>query len=205
MSIKYQYKPLDESPYASLGKLGSPYRSLNFGNAAQAAPMQIAPDAMELFNTPGTTFNTPGTAFNTPVTDAVNNPYLGGMTGLPADSPFSMPESPSLLETLKETLKGWIPDGFLDSTDAAGIKTQGWNGPALGAVAGLGNAYMGMQQLNLAKETLANNKRQFDMNYGAQRTTTNARLEDRQRARVNGSAPGTYESVGDYMNKHRVV
>ena len=40
MSIKYQYKPLDESPYASLGKLGSPYRSLNFGNAAQAAPMQ---------------------------------------------------------------------------------------------------------------------------------------------------------------------
>lgn len=206
MSIKYQYKPLDESPYASLGKLGSPYRSLNFGNAAQAAPMQIAPDAMELFNTPGTTFNTP-------VTDAVNNPYLGGMTGLPADSPFSMPESPSLLESLKgwipgvvESLKGYIPGGFLDSTDTkTGIKTQGWSSPALGAVAGLGNAYMGMQQLNLAKETLANNKRQFDMNYGAQRTTTNARLEDRQRARVNGSAPGTYESVGDYMNKHRVV
>lgn len=199
MSIKYQYKPLDESPYASLGKLGSPYRSLNFGNAAQAAPMQIAPDAMELFNTPGTTFNTP-------VTDAVNNPYLGGMTGLTnnatPDFTDALPQSPSLLETLK----GYIPGGFLDSTDTkTGIKTQGWSSPALGVVAGLGNAYMGMQQLNLAKETLANNKRQFDMNYGAQRTTTNARLEDRQRARVNGSAPGTYESVGDYMNKHRVV
>lgn len=199
MSIKYQYKPLDESPYASLGKLGSPYRSLNFGNAAQAAPMQIAPDAMELFNTPGT-------AFNTPVTDAVNNPYLGGMTGLPnnatPDFTDALPQSPSLLETLK----GYIPGGFLDSTDTkTNIKTQGWGGPALGVVSGLGNAYMGMQQLNLAKETLANNKRQFDMNYGAQRTITNARLEDRQRARVNGSAPGTYESVGDYMNKHRVV
>lgn len=199
MSIKYQYKPLDESPYASLGKLGSPYRSLNFGNAAQAAPMQIAPDAMELFNTPGTTFNTP-------VTDAVNNPYLGGMTGLPnnatPDFTDALSQSPSLLETLK----GYIPGGFLDSTDTkTGIKTQGWGGPALGVVSGLGNAYMGMQQLNLAKETLANNKRQFDMNYGAQRQTTNTRLEDRQRARVNGSAPGTYESVGDYMNKHRVV
>lgn len=198
MSIKYQYKPLDESPYASLGKLGSPYRSLNFGNAAQAAPMQIAPDAMELFNTPGTTFNTP-------VTDAVNNPYLGGMTGLSnnatPDFTDALPQSPSLLETLK----GYIPGGFLDSTDTkTGIKTQGWSSPALGVVAGLGNAYMGMQQLNLAKETLANNKRQFDMNYGAQRTTTNARLEDRQKARVASNA-GAYQSVGDYMNKNRVV
>lgn len=149
-------------------------------------------------------FNQGGSAFQTPVTDALNTSSVG-MTGLPVDdsyiSPASLPQSPSLLETLK----GWIPGGFLDSTDAAGIKTQGWGGPALGAISGLGNAYMGMQQLNLAKETLANNKRQFDMNYGAQRQTTNTRLEDRQRARVNGSAPGTYESVGDYMNKHRVV
>lgn len=150
-------------------------------------------------------FNQGGSAFQTPATDAINAQYMGGMVGLPnaaiPDSPALLPQSPSLLESLK----GWIPGGFLDSTDEKGIKTQGWGGPALGVVSGLGNAYMGMQQLNLAKETLANNKRQFDMNYGAQRTTTNARLEDRQRARVNGSAPGTYESVGDYMNKHRVV
>lgn len=146
-------------------------------------------------------FNQGGSAFQTPVTDAINTNSVG-MTGLPN---VDIPDSPALSPSLLESLKGWMPGGFLDSTDAAGIKTQGWGGLALGAISGLGNAYMGMQQLNLAKETLANNKRQFDMNYGAQRTTTNARLEDRQRARVNGSAPGTYESVGAYMNKNRVV
>ena len=172
-----------KSPYASLSQLGT----------GRYEPMG---GLMQMFNTQGT-------QFSTPMTDAVNNNI--GSQQFPVDdsyvSPASLPQSPSLLESLK----GWIPGGFLDSTDEKGIKTQGWGGPALGVVSGLGNAYMGMQQLNLAKETLANNKRQFDMNYGAQRTTTNARLEDRQRARVNGSAPGTYESVGDYMNKHRVV
>lgn len=173
-----------KSPYASLSQLGTGrYEPMG-------GPMQM--------------FNTQGTQFSTPMTDSINN-FMGpvdSVMGPQAESPALLPQSPSLLETLK----GYIPGGFLDSTDTAtGIKTQGWGGPALGIASGLGNAYMGMQQLNLAKETLANNKRQFDMNYGAQRTTTNARLEDRQRARVNGSAPGTYESVGDYMNKHRVV
>lgn len=172
-----------KSPYASLSQLGSG-RYEPMGN-----PMQM--------------FNTQGTQFSTPVTDALNTNSVG-MTGLPnaiiPDSPALLPQSSSLLSTLK----GYIPGGFLDSTDAAGIKTQGWGAPALGAVAGLGNAYMGMQQLNLAKETLANNKRQFDMNYGAQRTTTNAALEDRQKARVASNA-GAYQSVGDYMNKNRVV
>jgi len=204
MSIKYQYKPLNESPYASLGKLGSPYRSLNFGNAAQAAPMQIAPDAMELFNIPGIAFNTPGTAFNTPVTDAVNNPYLGGMTGLPnnatPDFTDALPQSPSLLESLK----GYIPGGFLDSTDEKGIKTQGWGGPALGVVSGLGNAYMGMQQLNLAKETLANNKRQFDMNWGAQKQLTNNRIRGKW-ADQNAASGGKGPSEEEYMKTRRIA
>lgn len=174
-----------KSPYASLSQLGSG-RYEPMGN-----PMQM--------------FNTQGTQFSTPVTDALNTKSVG-MTDLPnaviSDSPALLPQSPSLLETLK----GWMPKNWWDTTDTnTGIKTQGAFGPVLGAVSALGNGYMGMQQLNLAKDILANNKRQFDMNYGAQRTTTNARLEDRQRARVNGSAPGTYESVGDYMNKHRVV
>ena len=173
-----------KSPYASLSQLGSG-RYEPMGN-----PMQM--------------FNTQGTQFSTPVTDALNTNSVG-MTDLPnaviPDSPALLPQSPSLLETLK----GWIPGGFLDSTDTnTGIKTQGWGAPALGIASGLGNAYMGMQQLNLAKETLANNKRQFDMNYGAQRTTTNAALEDRQKARVASNA-GAYQSVGDYMNKNRVV
>lgn len=79
----------------------------------------------------------------------------------------------------------------------------GWGGLALGAAQGLGNAFMGMKQYGLAKKTLKENKRQFQENFNAQKKTTNASLEDRQRARVAANSGG-YESVGDYMNKYRI-
>jgi len=93
--------------------------------------------------------------------------------------------------------------GMLGSTDANGVRTDGWGGMAVGAASGLVNAFMGMKQYGLAKEQLAEGKRQYDANYAAQRTTTNASLEDRQRARV-ASNSGAYQSVGDYMNKNGI-
>lgn len=80
---------------------------------------------------------------------------------------------------------------------------QGWGGMALGGASTLASAFMGMQQYGLAKQQLAENKRQFDTNFGAQKTLTNSNLEDRQRARV-ASNPGAYQSVGDYMNQNGV-
>lgn len=99
---------------------------------------------------------------------------------------------------------GWLRStGFLSTKDKNGFETQGWGGPALGlAGAGL-NAFMGMKQYNLAKETLQANKDQYAQNFDAQRTTTNSALEDRQRARV-ASNSGAYQSVGDYMDKNRI-
>ena len=171
-----------KSPYASLSQLGT----------GRYEPMG---GLMQMFNTQGT-------QFSTPMTDAVNNNI--GSQQFPVDdsyvSPASLPQSPSLLETLK----GWIPGGFLDSTDAAGIKTQGWGGPALGVVSGLGNAYMGMQQLNLAKETLANNKRQFDMNWGAQKQLTNNRIRGKW-ADQNAASGGKGPSEEEYMKTRRIA
>ena len=80
---------------------------------------------------------------------------------------------------------------------------QGVLGPAFQGISALGSLYMGMNQYNLAKETLAANKAQFERNFDAQKATTNASLEDRQRARV-ASNPGAYQSVGDYMNQNGV-
>lgn len=101
-------------------------------------------------------------------------------------------------------LKGWLKDsGFLGSKAADGMQTQGWGGLALGGAQALGSLYMGMQQYNLAKDTLANNKAQFERNFAAQKATTNASLEDRQRARVASNA-GAYQSVGDYMQQNGV-
>lgn len=81
---------------------------------------------------------------------------------------------------------------------------NGWGGMALSAAGGLASTFLGMKQYGLAKQTLAENKRQFQMNYDAQKQTTNTRMEDRQAARV-ASNPGAYQSVGDYMAKNRIA
>lgn len=80
---------------------------------------------------------------------------------------------------------------------------MGWGGLALGAASALGNAWMGMKQYGLAKDSLKENRRQFDLNFNAQKQMVNSQLEDRQRAR-NASNPTAYESTGSYMNKYGV-
>ena len=89
-------------------------------------------------------------------------------------------------------------DTIVGTKDKPGI-----GGLALGTLSGLGNAYMGMKQYGLAKDSLKQSKQQFAMNYDAQRQTTNSASEDRQRARV-ASNPGAYESVDTYMDKNRI-
>lgn len=89
-------------------------------------------------------------------------------------------------------------DGALDKPGQ-----QGWGGLALGGVETFAKVFMGMQQYGLAKKQLAENQRQFDTNFAAQKGLTNSNLEDRQRARVASNA-GAYESVGNYMNKNGV-
>lgn len=97
--------------------------------------------------------------------------------------------------------------GFLRSllggTDENGIQSNGWGGLALGAAQGLLGGYMGMKQYGLAKDQLAESKRQFNANFDTNRKLTNSRLRDRQRARV-ASNPKAYQSVGAYMNKNGV-
>ena len=83
--------------------------------------------------------------------------------------------------------------------------TQGWGMPALQTFGGLASIYMGMKQYGLAKDSLKENKRQFNMNHKNQVSMVNNQLEDRQRARLNSNGgQGTYESVGTYMDKHGV-
>ena len=100
--------------------------------------------------------------------------------------------------------KSWLQtSGFLGSTDSRGLKTEGWGMPVLGAAKGLFDSWMAMKSYGLAKQQLAEGKRQFGLNFEAQRSTINSQLEDRQRARV-ASNPGAYQSVGDYMNKNSI-
>jgi hypothetical protein len=98
---------------------------------------------------------------------------------------------------------GGFKEGFLGGVDDAGNKTAGWGGLALGgAQAGIG-AYLGMKQYGLAKDSFKQGKKEFQMNWDANRKMTNSRLEDRQRMRV-ASQPGSHQSVADYMAKNGI-
>jgi len=125
-------------------------------------------------------------------------PALGGVTDL-------VNPNPGITQMLNKTAAAptntW--GGMLGTTNADGVRTDGWGGMAMGAVTGAVNTFMGMQQYGMAKKQLAEGQRQYDKNYAAQRSTTNASLEDRQAARV-ASNPGGYESVGSYMNKNGI-
>lgn len=96
---------------------------------------------------------------------------------------------------------GWLTGG----KNADGTSFNGMGGMALGALSGLGNMFMGMQNYGLAKDQLKFQKDAYNKNYAAQAKTTNASLEDRQRARVAAGAPGAYTSVSDYMAKNGIA
>ena len=103
----------------------------------------------------------------------------------------------------------WKGDGFfgrnslLGGTNEKGVTTKGWAPVALGLGQAIFGGIQGQNALKLANSQFKEQKRQFDLNYGAQRQAINTELEDRQRARV-ASNPGAYESVSSYLDKNRI-
>jgi hypothetical protein len=89
--------------------------------------------------------------------------------------------------------------GYRDANGAH----MGYAGAGIAGANMLLSGYVGLQQLSLAKESLAAAKNQFSLNFANSAKSTNSALEDRQRARVASNA-GAYQSVGDYMNQNRV-
>lgn len=73
----------------------------------------------------------------------------------------------------------------------------GWGGTALKAAEGLGNFYLGSQQLGLAKDALATQKRQFADQFNIQKQNINRDIFDQGQARYDRNAalnvdPDTY-------------
>jgi hypothetical protein len=152
----------------------------------------------------------PAAGYGTP--DWWNSPALQAMPG----QALGVPDAAQLIGTavpsvqaapdpsMWDSFSNWLDtSGVLGKTLANGDKVQGWGGPALNLASGLTNSFFGYKQYQLAKDTLEQNKRQFDLNFGAQQKTTNAALADRQNARV-AANPGAYQSVGDYMKQYGI-
>lgn len=131
-----------------------------------------------------------------PAAMAVPQMNLGG-AGTPS---FSATQDPSIWSGISN----WMDSsGFLGKKLGDGTQIQGWGMPALSAASGLTNAFFGAKQYNLAKDTLDQNKKQFQLNFDAQKKTTNSALADRQASRV-AANPGAYQSVGDYMKQYGI-
>lgn len=128
-----------------------------------------------------------------------------GMFGIAPPIPTETPAAavPAGLFGSGDIFDGIMGSKSIDPTTGEMVETPGWGMPALGVANGLLSAFMGMKQYGIAKDSLAEGKRQFQLNYDAQRQTTNSALEDRQRARV-ASNPGAYQSVGDYMSANGI-
>lgn len=126
---------------------------------------------------------------------------------------FSLPTLPSmsgidaLLQQKPEGLWDRFTQGFKDSgivggTNADGTKFDGWGSPAIGLLQALNAFSMGNRQMKLYKNAADDARKQFAMNYGAQRQTLNTQMEDRQRAAV--AANPHRESVESYMARNRI-
>jgi hypothetical protein len=109
------------------------------------------------------------------------------------------PAGGGLFSGLGDLLSG----AFNKTNPKTGVTQQGWAPLALGAGQAIFGAYQGMQAQKMAQQQFKEGKRQFDLNYGAQRQGINTELEDRQRARV-AANPGAYQSVSEYMDKNRI-
>lgn len=122
-------------------------------------------------------------------------------------APIAVPSLPMLGDVntnLMGKLQSFVYNTPLATTTAAnGMKTQGLFDMGLGAAQGLMGSYLGFQNLGIAKDTLAQNKRQFDLNFGAQQKLTNSRLADRQAARI-AANPTAYTPVAEYMAKNGI-
>lgn len=171
----------------------------------------ILADLLKLSNpdmstgTQGTVINTDLSGMDFPTSSSFNSSNMGTATNSKSNWGSLVDPTKSDSPGVMDQFNDWFNNsGFLQKKDASGMTSGGWGTAGLGIAQGLGNAWMGMQSLKVAKDTLKANKEQFALNYGAQKQTTNTALEDRQRARVAANSTA-YQSVGDYMNKNRIV
>ena len=137
----------------------------------------------------------PGSTFS-----LANGPGLGAGNPVTGDAASSS----SLFSSLFGDGNIFSRNSMFGGTDRnTGISSMGWAPAALGVGQALFGALQGNRALKMAQDQFKESKRQFDLNFNAQRQSINTQLEDRQRARV-ASNPGAYQDVDSYLKKNKV-
>ena len=128
----------------------------------------------------------------------INSPgFIPGVSALPGMNGFS-PETPAggaggFMQN------PWMVSAFGGTVD--GFKTPGILGPTAGLATTGVNAYLGLENLDLAKKSLKFEKEAFSKQFENQRSLTNTSLRDRQLARDSSTGRNTTDS---YMKENGV-
>lgn len=147
--------------------------------------------------------------------------YLEALQGLGSSNPMQSPimggmQSPGMMGG--NGVGGYMPNGQLmnlggNTNQGGGLMDtlfgnqqtgqMGALAPTAQAISGLASSFMGMKQYGLAKDAFKESKRQFNLNFDAQKKDYNNQLADRQRARLNSSGYGgsRYRSVSEVLEK----
>jgi len=138
-----------------------------------------------------------GTPFETGVTDWLGPSQLQMSESLQSFDPTSF-----LQGGAAAFQPSWF-ESFMGYKDPTGFQTMGWGPAVFGMGKSLFDGWLGMEKLDLAKDSLNFQKDAFSKQFENQRTLTNAELRDRQAARV-ASNPTAYQTVDEYMKANGV-
>ena len=185
------------------GGLSDGYKSLmSYGNAPAVSVGNVPKGNTPATWNPAQTNRHSGYGFKTGA-----DPALGGSGALQSTlAGFNSSTAPGAASGGMFSGLGDMFSGLFDSgaPDEQGMKSASPFSQVMGGAKGLFDAYNSMKMFGLAEDQFDQSKEEFNKNYNAQRQTTNANMEDRQRARV-ASNSGAYQSVSDYMNKNRIA
>lgn len=132
-------------------------------------------------------------------------PYLAGNVAPVGQAAVTVAKTPgTLFSSLFGDNGAFTMKNMFGGMDSSGAGNMGWAPAALGVGQAIMGGMQGQKSLAMAENQLKEGKRQFNLNYDAQKQTTNTQLEDRQRARVAANS-GAYQSVDAYMAKNKVI
>lgn len=146
-------------------------------------------------------FNYQAPAFNYSPTAGSYDP-MSGYGSAPITPTFAGGAAPGgMFDSFNKFMESDTGKNIFGGRDANGKTIGGVAMPALGLAQGLFSGYMGMKAYGMAQKSFKQGQDQFALNYGAQRDTTNARMEDKAAAQYAASG-GRSESPESYMKRN---
>tara|TARA_R110002074_G_scaffold103764_4_gene223935 strand:+ start:209 stop:790 length:582 start_codon:yes stop_codon:yes gene_type:complete len=145
--------------------------------------------------------NSPG-AFQFRQTMADGQQTFAEMMGGYGQGEDFLPSDPSSNSSDANTRGNWKQILF-GKNNQDGTRDRGALMPMLNTFTGLASAYLGMKQYGLAKDSFKQSKKEFGLNYDAQRNITNQQIAGIAKSQYSAN-PDFYDKPEDVINQYSV-